>query len=298
MIRASQRTRLGPSITPQTYELLSSDERLASGRCEYDDGPSFFRHFDGSLGADDLAGLRILDIGCGYGGRTVYYAKDCRADHVVGIEIIAEVVRRCQSLAEALACTNASFQVAFAEDLPFADGSFDAVISYDVLEHVVDPFEAIAEIARVLRPGGRGWLVFPTYLGARSSHLDYLTRVPALHRIFDPHVIVSVVNEFLREDPSRFGTRPQPPPSISSLGRLTLPTLNGLTLTEAREAVQRTGLSLAHAVLTPIIHERLPLPGARPAAAMLRLWAQRQRFPELLIGNIAFTVVKPAGAPR
>jgi ubiquinone/menaquinone biosynthesis C-methylase UbiE len=295
MIRASQHTRLGPSITPQTFELLGNDENLASGRTEYEDGPAFFRHFDGSLSADDLANLRILDLGCGYGGRTVYYAKDCRADHVVGVEIIAEVVRRCRRLAEALECTNASFEVAFAEELPFADESFDAVTSYDVLEHVVDPFRALAEVARVLRPGGRGWLVFPTYLGARSSHLDYLTRVPALHRIFDPKVIVSVVNEFLREDPSRFGTRLQPQPSVSSLGRMTLPTLNGLTLSDARQAVQESGLSLTHVALTPIIHDRLPLAGARPVAAVLRLWAQRQRFPELLIGNIAFTVAKSGG---
>jgi SAM-dependent methyltransferase len=297
IIRLSQSTAFGPSATPQTFELLGDGENLDSGRREYDDGRAFFRHFDGTLEERDLADLHILDLGCGYGGRTVYYALDCKARFVQGIEIFPEVVRRCDRLARHMNCPNASFQVAFAENLPFADESFDAVISYDVLEHVVDPFGALAEIARVLKPGGRAWLVLPTYRGARSSHLDYLTRIPALHRVFDADVIISVVNEFLRSDPTRYGTRPQPAPSISSLGRMTLPTLNGLTLPDARRAIDESGLSIEHMARTPIVTERVPLPGARLVSRVLDFWSERFRFPEFLIANLAFTAIRRSADP-
>jgi hypothetical protein len=57
--------------------------------------------------------------------------------------------------------------------------------------------------------------VFPTYRGARASHLDFITRIPGLHRIFDPDTIVSVVNAELRPSQGRFGIRSIEPPSIS-----------------------------------------------------------------------------------
>jgi ubiquinone/menaquinone biosynthesis C-methylase UbiE len=293
IIRSTQNTRFGPSITPQTFELLGRNETLESGRREYENGTAFFEHFDDQLAPEDLAGLKVLDLGCGYGGRTIYYAKDCHARQVTGVEINPEMVSRCQQLADQFACLNADFALAYAEDLPFPDGLFDAVVSYDVLEHVTDPFRSMTEIARVLAPGGRAWLVFPTYLGARSSHLDYLTLVPALHRIFRPEVLISVANEFLSAHPEHYGTQVQPAPSISSLGRLTLPTLNGLTLPDARSAVARSGLRLTHVAYTPIVTPHLPVPGAGAVAQALRLWAARFTLPEFLIANIAFTAVKP-----
>ncbi len=54
-----------------------------------------------------------------------------------------------------------------AEALSFADASFDLVVSCDVLEHLNDPVAALAEIIRVLRPGGRAILTFPM-----DPHLD------------------------------------------------------------------------------------------------------------------------------
>jgi len=44
--------------------------------------------------------------------------------------------------------------LADAQSIPFADGTFDVVLSYAVLEHLYNPFVAIQEVARVLRPGG------------------------------------------------------------------------------------------------------------------------------------------------
>jgi len=120
---------------------------------------------------------------------------------------------------------------------------------------------ALREIARVLRPGGHAYLVFPTYLGARSSHLDYVTRLPALHRVFGPDRTVEAVNSVLSAGPTRYAIKRQPEPTVSTLGYRILPGLNGLTLDDARVAIAEAGLELER--LTPFVRESDPIPGAR-----------------------------------
>ena len=56
------------------------------------------------------------------------------------------------------------------ERLPFADGSFDVVVSLQVLEHVQSPREVLAEVYRVLRPGGAFYLACENYLAFREGH--------------------------------------------------------------------------------------------------------------------------------
>jgi SAM-dependent methyltransferase len=185
---------------------------------------------------------------------------------------------------------NVSFELGVAERLPFDGSSFDAVVSFDVLEHVEDPGAALAEIARVLSPKGRAWLVFPTYLGARSSHLDYLTRLPALHRIFHPDAIVDVVNGFLERDPTRFATAPQPRPRSSALGRVTLPGLNGLRWRDVDALLDRAGLVRSTTVLQGLVTPDTPVPGAALAAKFFDAAGRVFSWPELLIGSIGLCV--------
>jgi SAM-dependent methyltransferase len=290
LIAATQDTRLGPFVTPQTFELSSGGESLASGRREYDDGPAFFGHFEGAVTREDLRGKRVLDLGCGFGGRTVYYAEV--AEWVAGIEISARMIERCRAFAAEQGAANSEFEVGFGERLAFPDASFDVVISYDVLEHVQDPVRTLEEVARVLRHGGAAWLVFPSYLGARASHLDYLTQIPALHRIFDLDTVVDVVNEFLQAAPERYGTDPQPRADVSPLGRRALPSVNGMSLAEARGAITRSGLQVVQERIRPLITETAAVPGAAPVARALgavgRVW-----LPDLLVGHIVLRLAKP-----
>lgn len=292
IIAGTQQTRLGPFLTPQTFELQDESDTLDSGRREYEDGPRFFTHFRGLLRSEDLVDKDVLDLGCGYGGRTVFYARQ-GARTVTGNEVFPAMVDRCRRLAARLAVENVRFDLATGEDLPYADDSFDAVLSYDVLEHVDDPYRVFGEIARVLRPGASAWLVFPTYLGARASHLDYLTQVPMLHRVFDPDVLIEVVNEFLTGHPEHYGVKRQPPPHRGPLGRRVLPTLNGTSRAEALAMAERTGLETFSATVAPFITPDAPVPGARVAAALLDRAARLQRLPDLLAGSIKLCLRKP-----
>jgi 2-polyprenyl-6-hydroxyphenyl methylase/3-demethylubiquinone-9 3-methyltransferase len=96
----------------------------------------------------DVGGRRVLDAGCGGG----LVARELAA---AGAEVVG-VDRSLGSLGVARRATNGSFHPAQGrlERLPFAAASFDAVVAADVLEHLPDLPAAVAELARVLAPGG------------------------------------------------------------------------------------------------------------------------------------------------
>jgi 2-polyprenyl-6-hydroxyphenyl methylase/3-demethylubiquinone-9 3-methyltransferase len=89
---------------------------------------------------------RVLDVGSG-GGFLAETLTDAGYT-VIGIDPQMAAVRTASEH------VNASFARAMGESLPFADGSFDSVVCSEVLEHVEDVGAVIAEISRVIRPGG------------------------------------------------------------------------------------------------------------------------------------------------
>ncbi|MEV6109156.1 methyltransferase domain-containing protein [Streptomyces sp. NPDC051940] len=100
--------------------------------------------------AGDVAGRRILDAGCGSGPLAA--ALRDRGAVVTGIDASAGMV----ALARRRLGDDADLHVAdLNEPLPFADGAFDAVVSSLVFHYLEDWGPALAEIRRVLRPGGR-----------------------------------------------------------------------------------------------------------------------------------------------
>jgi SAM-dependent methyltransferase len=103
------------------------------------------------LAANELAGARrVLDVGCGDGqiSRLAYGLE--------GVEVVVGVDPTWNQIVVASRRAGATgFARAFADELPFADGSFDAVVACLVFEHIDEVDDAIAEVARVLCPGGR-----------------------------------------------------------------------------------------------------------------------------------------------
>lgn len=131
------------------------DWRSGSGRVE----PAFrapYEYLERRLG-EGLDGALVLDYGCGQGIHTVYPAK--RGAHVVGIDLsaaaLAVATERARREGVAHRC---AFVRGDGERLPFRGATFDGALAVGVLSYV-GPAVAYAELARVLRPGGRAVVV-------------------------------------------------------------------------------------------------------------------------------------------
>lgn len=99
-------------------------------------------------------GMRVLDCGCGPGSITVGLAKAVEPGEVVGIDLEPTQLDLARAHAAERAATNVRFEVGNICALPLPDGEFDAVFGHTILMQFQDPMPALAEVRRVLRPGG------------------------------------------------------------------------------------------------------------------------------------------------
>ncbi|MEO7064452.1 MAG: class I SAM-dependent methyltransferase [Dokdonella sp.] len=128
----------------------------------------FYKHFDHAarttasylLGDSPLLKGRILDVGCGDGITDLGIALRHKPHELIGIdpfrgyERLPEIIERAQLPLKHLP-DNLRFLPASANAIPFSDDSFDVVLSWGSFEHIVGGYaQALAEVRRVLRPGG------------------------------------------------------------------------------------------------------------------------------------------------
>ena len=104
----------------------------------------------------------VLDVGCGTGEITARLAETYPEATFTGIDLeephLARARARCAPFGD-----RTKFEVADAQALPYGDGAFDYVVCRHVLQAVADAARAIAEILRVLKPGGRMHLLCEDY---------------------------------------------------------------------------------------------------------------------------------------
>ncbi len=116
---------------------------------------------------DIPSGGVALDVGSGPGNVTASLARAAGRDGLaLGVDISEPMLARAVS---AEARPNVGFLRADAQQLPFRDGIFDAVTSLAVLQLIPNPATTLAEMARVLKPGGRVAIMVPT--AGRGGHL-------------------------------------------------------------------------------------------------------------------------------
>ncbi|MCC7426600.1 MAG: methyltransferase domain-containing protein [Alphaproteobacteria bacterium] len=135
-----------------------------------------------ALWPHDAPPARILDIGSSAGFKALALQRRFPAAEVAGIDPDDAAIRLGRAIiAEAPiapAAPRPALEIGVAEALPWPDGHFDLVICLTTLEHVGDVERSIAEMARVLHPGGVALIEAPNYLWPYEPHLGIL--VPPL----------------------------------------------------------------------------------------------------------------------
>ncbi len=93
---------------------------------------------------------RVIDLGCGSGYGAVELAR--QAEHVTAVDISPEAIAEAREL---YSLPNLSFEVASLDHLPFSDASFQLGVCFEVIEHLENYRDLLAEARRVLAPGGQ-----------------------------------------------------------------------------------------------------------------------------------------------
>lgn len=119
------------------------------------------------------AGQRVLDVGCGPGALTAELAALLGADHVAAAEPSPTFAEACRQRNP-----DVRVEIAPAEDLPFADDSFDAALAQLVVNFMTDAHAGLHEMQRVTRPGGT----------LAAAVWDYAGEMTLLRRFWDAAV--------------------------------------------------------------------------------------------------------------
>jgi SAM-dependent methyltransferase len=130
----------------------------------------------GSLICDDFYRLmpvgsdttgRMLDAGCGHGPHVKNWKQIAPKLSMYGLDLSASSIRRAVDHDR----SDVKFAVASIEAMPFPTAAFDYVVSHEVVEHVETPERALADVFRVLRPGGLAAIATPNGASLWVEHL-------------------------------------------------------------------------------------------------------------------------------
>ncbi len=109
----------------------------------------------------------VLECACGTGMISVFIARKCR--HLTATDFSDAMLKKAEKKCAGLA--NTEFRRADILSLPFPDAQFDAVVAANVIHLLDEPYRALSEMARVVKPGGK--LIIPTYVNkAKAKKLD------------------------------------------------------------------------------------------------------------------------------
>jgi SAM-dependent methyltransferase len=198
------------------------------------------------LGSRDID---VLDFGCGWGGETLWLATHVRS--VTGVDIEAAAIEHATRAMAASRITNCRLVHVQPGVFPFPDGSFDAVFSTNVFEHVMDLDTVFKELFRVLRPGGVVLSRFgPLFFSPQGYHLYWACQVPYAHLLCGLNAVLALRNA--RCDTPREAT------SWQSLG------LNGRRYRDYARSASAAGFTLDR-------FERIPVRRLRWLAAITGL---------------------------
>jgi len=162
-------------------------------------------------GAEALRGMRALDVACGPGTFALVFAPHVR--HMTGFDITPAILEKARAAAAQENIVNVAWLLGNAEKLPWGEATFDLITTAYSLHHISDAARAVAEISRVLRPGG--WLALvdiavPDGFDAQVNNAVEIARDASHVRTFTGAELQTMVGHAgLRVAAGQPGTRPR-----------------------------------------------------------------------------------------
>ena len=203
-------------------------------------------------------GKTVLDVGCGAAGKTMYYASQ-GVEKIVGMDIVAHYKDEAEALARELGFADKfEFVVGDAAQTGFPENTFDTIIMNDAMEHVDRPDLVLAEVRRVLKPGGRLYVNFPPINHPFGAHLSDLIGMPWVHLFFSEDTLIAAYKELCKTVPDgadriafRISKNEQGKEYFSYINHMTIKRFDGLRANAGMKQVYYREVPL-RGFLTPL----------------------------------------------
>jgi len=243
-------------------------------------------HLSANFDPSWVAGRDVLEFGCGEGFLASAIAAS-GARSVLGLDMNPKAIADAtQRVAQGASEVQPTFRVARDPSrIDADDASFDLICSFDVMEHVSEYRAIIREWHRVLRTGGRAWIVWQPYRHPYGHHLTEWAPLPWGHLILGQRRMLRIAERIIDEpafrppyyDVEPDGSRRNRFRGQDSFGNY----LNDLTTGEFERIVRETGLLILRRQITPVL-------ARGRAGAVTRLLVQVPWLKELFIAQAAY----------
>lgn len=172
---------------------------MTLNRWQYQKGRETIKYYLERYTTDDMFKDKVvLDIGCGPGGKAIYYTS-LGAAMVYGVDILPQYEAEANQLAKEKGLSQRfRFIVGDASHLDFENNFFDTIIMNDAMEHVSDPLGVLKECKRALKPGGKLYINFPPFYHPYGAHLSDAMGFPWVHVFFDEKTLIAVYKDRVR----------------------------------------------------------------------------------------------------
>jgi 2-polyprenyl-3-methyl-5-hydroxy-6-metoxy-1,4-benzoquinol methylase len=240
VVRAAGAIKGSAVVTPHMHG-GSPEERV---EWEYRNAETFWEALRGGLTGEVLRGKDVADVGCGWGGKSIYYAHHHGLNSLRGFDlpgIFDPAV--ADAFARGLGLDNCAFSTGLAEAIPYGDEEFDVAILDDVLEHVRDPEQVLRECHRILRPGGTVIARFPSIRMMGAHHFDRVVKAPGLHYLLGMRSWAGGFNHCLVSGAARHAFEPFSAVGASKHHPEITANLNGIDFSGFREVVARSSFT-------------------------------------------------------